>query len=55
MSVPTALAPAVDALRAAIRGRVVTPDDVDYDRLRTIAMGGFDPRPAASHTSEPVS
>jgi len=37
----------VDPLRAAVRGRVITPSDPDYDNARTLVMGGVDPRPAA--------
>ena len=40
---PTAIA----QLRTAVRGRVITPADADYDALRTITVGGFDPHPAA--------
>lgn len=42
MSVSTALAD----LRARLRGRVVTPEDPDYDALRAVVPGGVDPRPA---------
>jgi FAD/FMN-containing dehydrogenase len=34
-------------LRAAVDGRVITPDDAGYDQARTIFYGGFDRRPAA--------
>ena len=34
-------------LRAAVDGRVITPDDPGYDRARTIFYGGFERRPAA--------
>jgi FAD/FMN-containing dehydrogenase len=37
---------AVDRLRESISGRVVTPDDPEYDAQREIFMGGADPRPA---------
>jgi FAD/FMN-containing dehydrogenase len=33
-------------LAAAVDGRVITPDDADYDPARTILYGGFDARPA---------
>ena len=33
-------------LRAAISGRVIGPNDDDYDALRTVVMGGIDRRPA---------
>ena len=42
MSVSTAL----DDLRTRLRGRVVTPEDADYDALRVVVLGGADPRPA---------
>lgn len=41
MSVSTAL----DDLRTRLRGRVVTPEDADYDALRVVVLGGADPRP----------
>lgn len=34
-------------LRAAVRGRVIAPEEADYDEIRTIFYGGFDRRPAA--------
>ncbi len=37
--------PAVDEIRAAIKGRVVTPGDPDYDHDRIITIGGIDPHP----------
>jgi FAD/FMN-containing dehydrogenase len=37
----------IDQLRGSIRGRVVTPDDADYDALRTVMYAGADARPAA--------
>jgi FAD/FMN-containing dehydrogenase len=37
----------VPDLRDRVRGRVITPDDTDYDRVRSIASGSFDLRPAA--------
>ncbi|HEX5589188.1 MAG TPA: FAD-binding oxidoreductase [Candidatus Limnocylindrales bacterium] len=47
MRVPAAAQPVIDALRDRITGRVVTPDDPEYDAMRTIMIGGIDPRPAA--------
>ena len=37
----------IPRLRAAVDGRVITPDDVGYDQARTIFYGGFDRHPAA--------
>ena len=37
----------IDPLRESVRGRVITPNDAEYDAARTIMMGGVDPRPAA--------
>ena len=34
-------------LAAALRGRVITPNDTDYDELRAVALANFDERPAA--------
>jgi FAD/FMN-containing dehydrogenase len=47
MNVQTKAAPAIDQLRSALRGRVITPDDADYDELRQVAAGAIDRRPAA--------
>ena len=47
MTVPATAALDLAALRSAVRGRVVAPGDDDYDRLRTVMIGGVDPRPAA--------
>jgi hypothetical protein len=38
----------IPQLRAAVNGRVITPDDAAYDQARTVVYGGFDQRrPAA--------
>jgi FAD/FMN-containing dehydrogenase len=42
---PTQLS--INDLRAAVRGRVITPQDPDYDAARTIMYSEGDPRPAA--------
>jgi FAD/FMN-containing dehydrogenase len=34
-------------LRREVRGRVISPDDPDYDQARTVMYGGFDRRPVA--------
>jgi FAD/FMN-containing dehydrogenase len=44
VSTPTV---SIDQLRDAVRGRVITPDDADYDAARTILMQRPDTRPAA--------
>ena len=36
----------VDALREQFNGRVIGPQDADYDQLRTVVAGGIDRRPA---------
>lgn len=38
---------AIPALRDSVRGRVVVPEDPDYDDARAIFYGGIDRRPAA--------
>ncbi len=37
----------LDQLRGGLSGRVVGPEDADYDQLRTVLAGGYDLRPAA--------
>lgn len=32
-------------LRASLKGRVIAPDEAEYDQARTIFYGGFDRRP----------
>ena len=36
----------ISTFRGAVRGRVITPGDADYDAARAIFLGGFDRRPA---------
>jgi len=36
----------IPELRGALRGRVIGPDDPEYDDARTVVYGGFDRRPA---------
>ena len=37
----------IPQLRAALNGRVITPDAAAYDHARAVFYGGFDQRPAA--------
>jgi FAD/FMN-containing dehydrogenase len=37
---------AIERLRSALTGRLITPGDADYDGARSIVLGGVDPRPA---------
>lgn len=37
----------IPELQVHVRGRVIGPDDADYDAARTIFYGGFDRRPSA--------
>lgn len=43
----TSSASPIQDLRAALRGRVITPEDAEYDQARTVFLGGIDKRPAA--------
>jgi FAD/FMN-containing dehydrogenase len=36
----------IPQLRAALNGRVIEPNDAEYDKARTVFYGGFDRRPA---------
>ncbi len=36
----------IPRLRAALNGRVISPDDAGYDQARTVFYGGFDHHPA---------
>jgi FAD/FMN-containing dehydrogenase len=36
----------IDELRGRFSGRLVGPDDPDYDKLRSVVLGGIDRRPA---------
>ena len=47
MQTSTPASISLDDLRARVRGRVVTPDDSDYDAIRQVVSGEFDRRPAA--------
>jgi FAD/FMN-containing dehydrogenase len=43
----TANSTLLDDLRSTIRGRVIGPEDADYDAARAVMYGGVDKRPAA--------
>jgi FAD/FMN-containing dehydrogenase len=43
----SANAVSIPRLRSAFDGRLIAPDDPEYDQARTIFYGGFDRRPAA--------
>src|SRR5919109_489815 len=36
----------LEALRSAVRGRIIGPEDVGYDAARTVQAGGIDRHPA---------
>ena len=38
---------AVQTLRASLKGQVIIPSDLEYDRARTVFVGGIDRRPLA--------
>ena len=42
---PSATEIPIAQLRDAVKGRVITPDDAEYDAVRTVVTGGLDPRP----------
>jgi FAD/FMN-containing dehydrogenase len=44
---PSPTATSIDELRGSIRGRVITPDDAEYDQARMIVSGEVDPHPPA--------
>lgn len=45
-STSQATALSIPELRATLKGRVIAPDDAEYDTARTVALGGIDKRPA---------
>ena len=47
MTVSISTSVPVDVLRASARGRVITANDGEYDRARSLFYGGLDRRPAA--------
>ena len=58
MSVSTPRAPlSIDALRDAVRGRVITADDTDYDAVREMvaAFTTHDLRPSSGPSMRPTS
>jgi FAD/FMN-containing dehydrogenase len=40
------IAEVIDRLRSSVTGRIITPDDTDYDEARKSFVGGIDHRPA---------
>jgi len=47
MTIESSVRALVDELGATVHGRVIGPDDPDYDAQRAVMYGGVDPRPAA--------
>ena len=47
MTTSPSTALSIPELRSAVRGRLITPDDPDYDEARTVIAGGIDRQPAA--------
>ena len=43
----TARANALETLATSLSGRLIRPDDADYDAVRQVFIGGYDRRPAA--------
>ena len=39
----------IPALRSTVRGRVIAPDDADYDKARTVFLGGDRPASGRDH------
>jgi FAD/FMN-containing dehydrogenase len=46
VSLSTSPSLSIPDLRAAIKGRVIAPDDAEYDTARTVFVGGIDRHPA---------
>ena len=45
MTTEAAIAPIITRLRSAVSGRVIGPEDEDYDATRSVMLGGVDRRP----------